>query len=200
MTLFYCRLADELGFLFGSACHKGAFFTSRRGASAILNWQKPASLVVPTPALHPISVRRQSRQRLSEFFLAAQRRTASAVKKKLPKENPWKGFSLDSFPNRGAAALRHPGAFKWGPRPSLPLGEGGPAKRGRMRDREHSPFALQYDSAPRPSSASLRSAPSPRGRQGCVPHPTPNRGGACRAKRSPRRPAPEIRCSATRSL
>ena len=69
------------------------------------NWQKPASLVVPTPALHPISVRRQSRQRLSEFFLAAQRRTASAVKKKLPKENPSKGFSLDSFGNKRAAAL-----------------------------------------------------------------------------------------------
>ena len=74
------------------------------------NWQKPASLVVPTPALHPISVRRQSRQRLSEFFLAAQRRTASAVKKKLPRGNPWKGFPLDSFPNRGAAfsAMRSP--------------------------------------------------------------------------------------------
>ena len=69
-----------------------------------------------------------------------------------------------------------------------------------MRDREQSPFALQYDSAPRPSSASLRSAPSPRGRQGCVSHPTPNRGGACRAKRSPRRNAPEICCSAQRSL
>ena len=53
-----------------------------------LNWQEPASLVVPTP-----------------FFLAAQRRTASAVKKKLPKENPSKGFSLDSFGNKRAAAL-----------------------------------------------------------------------------------------------
>ncbi len=52
------------------------------------NWQEPASLVVPTP-----------------FFLAAQRRTASAVKKKLPKENPSKGFSLDSFGNKRAAAL-----------------------------------------------------------------------------------------------
>ena len=60
---------------------------------------------LPTPALHPISVRRQSRQRLSEFFLAAQRRTAAAVKKKLPKENPWEGFSLDSFGNKRAAAL-----------------------------------------------------------------------------------------------
>ena len=39
------------------------------------------------------------------FFLAAQRRTASAVKKKLPKENPSKGFSLDSFGNKRAAAL-----------------------------------------------------------------------------------------------
>ena len=72
------------------------------------NWQKPASLVVPTPALHPISVRRQSRQRLSEFFLAAQRRTASAVKKKLPKGNPWEGFPLGSFGNRGARPLWHP--------------------------------------------------------------------------------------------
>ena len=42
------------------------------------------------------------------FFLAAQRRTASAVKKKLPKGNPWKGFPLDSFPNRGARPLWHP--------------------------------------------------------------------------------------------
>ena len=39
------------------------------------------------------------------FFLAAQRRTASAVKKKLPKENPWEGFSLNSFGNKRAAAL-----------------------------------------------------------------------------------------------
>ena len=38
-------------------------------------------------------------------FLAAQRRTASAVKKKLPKENPWEGFSLDSFGSKRAAAL-----------------------------------------------------------------------------------------------
>ena len=39
------------------------------------------------------------------FFLAAQRRTASAVKKKFPKGNPSKGFSLDSFGNKRAAAL-----------------------------------------------------------------------------------------------
>ena len=38
-------------------------------------------------------------------FLAAQRRTASAVKKKLPKENPSKGVSLDSFGNKRTAAL-----------------------------------------------------------------------------------------------
>ena len=53
-----------------------------------VNWQKPSSRVHSTPR-----------------FLAAQRRTASAVKKKLPKENPWEGFSLNSFGNKRAAAL-----------------------------------------------------------------------------------------------
>ena len=48
---------------------------------------------------------RQLVQLPTPFFLAAQRRTASAVKKKLPKENPWEGFSLDSFGNKRAAAL-----------------------------------------------------------------------------------------------
>ena len=42
------------------------------------NWQKPASRVIPTP-----------------FFLAAQRRTASAVKKKLPKQ---KGLGPSDIP------------------------------------------------------------------------------------------------------
>ena len=82
------------------------FVFSYRGAGARVILAEACQLVhFPTPALHPISVRRQSRQRLSEFFLAAQRRTASAVKKKLPKENPWEGFSLDSFENKRAAAL-----------------------------------------------------------------------------------------------
>ena len=82
------------------------FVFSYRGAGARVILAEPCQLVhFPTPALHPISVRRQSRQRLSEFFLAAQRRTASAVKKKLPKENPWEGFSLDSFGSKRAAAL-----------------------------------------------------------------------------------------------
>ena len=48
---------------------------------------------------------RQLVQLPTPFFLAAQRRTASAVKKKLPKENPSKGFSLDSFGNKRAASL-----------------------------------------------------------------------------------------------
>ena len=39
------------------------------------------------------------------FFLAAQRRTVSAVKKKLPKGNPWEGFPLDSFGNKRVATL-----------------------------------------------------------------------------------------------
>ena len=82
------------------------FVFSYRGAGARVILAEACQLVhFPTPALHPISVRRQSRQRLSEFFLAAQRRTASAVKKKLPKENPSKGFSLDSFGNKRAVAL-----------------------------------------------------------------------------------------------
>ena len=82
------------------------------------NWQKPASLVVPTPALHPISVRRQSRQRLSEFFLAAQRRTASAVKKKLPKGTPWKGFLWTPPETEGPRSLWHPGAARYRDFPS----------------------------------------------------------------------------------
>ena len=73
-------------------------------------------------------------------------------------------------------------AFPWGPIPPIRgkcpegtkrVGTGGPAKRGRMRDREQSPFASQYDSAPRPSSASLRSAPSPRGRHFDAPPQAP---------------------------
>ncbi len=48
---------------------------------------------------------RQLVQLPTPFFLAAQRRTALAVKKKLPKENPWEGFSLDSFGSKRAAAL-----------------------------------------------------------------------------------------------
>ena len=85
------------------------------------NWQKPASLVVPTPALHPISVRRQSRQRLSEFFLAAQRRTASTVKKKLPKGTPWKGFLWTPPETEGPRSLWHPGAARYRDFPSRAL-------------------------------------------------------------------------------
>ena len=74
------------------------FVFSYRGAGARVILAETCQLVhFPTP-----------------FFLAAQRRTASAVKKKLPKENPSKGFSLDSFGNRGAAAPLAPQAARYG--------------------------------------------------------------------------------------
>ena len=86
------------------------FVFSYRGAGARVILAETCQLVhFPTPALHPISVRRQSRQRLSEFFLAAQRRTASAVKKKLPKENPWKVFSGLFRKQRGSGLSGTPG-------------------------------------------------------------------------------------------
>ena len=158
------------------------------------NWQKPASLVVPTPALHPISVRRQSRQRLSEFFLAAQRRTASAVKKKLPNGNPWKGFPLDSFPNRGARPLWHP---------ELP-GTDSVTNRACSRTFEYS-LVEGYDKLGRPNSAqskfslkiSLRGAAFSAMRSP-VPHCSPPRKDFCRAKMPCGGQVFQICCSAGR--
>ena len=66
-------------------------------AGASFNWQRPASLVVSTP-----------------FFLAAQRRTASTVKKKLPKGTPWKGFLWTLPETEGPRSLWHPGAARRG--------------------------------------------------------------------------------------
>ena len=134
--------------------------------------------IFSTPALHPISVRQQSCQRLSEFFLAAQRRTASAVKKKLPKGNPSKGFSLDSFPNRGARPLWHPG---------LP-GTAGCTNRACLRTFEHS-VVEGYDKLGTPDSAQSKFPLeiSLRGGfhfcdEGPVPHRSPPRKDFCRAK------------------
>ena len=64
-------------------------------------WQYPASLVVSTP-----------------FFLAAQRRTASTVKKKLPKGTPWKGFLWTPPETEGPRSLWHPGAARYRDFPS----------------------------------------------------------------------------------
>ena len=66
-----------------------------------INWQCPASLVVSTP-----------------FFLAAQRRTASTVKKKLPKGTPWKGFLWTLPETEGPRSLWHPGAARYRDFPS----------------------------------------------------------------------------------
>ena len=69
------------------------FVFSYRGAGARVILAEPCQLVhFPTP-----------------FFLAAQRRTASAVKKKLPKENPWKGFSGLFRKQRGSGPSGTPG-------------------------------------------------------------------------------------------
>ena len=170
-------------------------FTVVRDPGVRENWQKPASLVVPTPALHPISVRRQSRQRLSEFFLAAQRRTASAVKKKLPNGNPWKGFPLDSFPNRGARPLWHP---------ELP-GTDSVTNRACSRTFEYS-LVEGYDKLGRPNSAqskfslkiSLRGAAFSAMRSP-VPHCSPPRKDFCRAKMPCGGQVFQICCSAGRS-
>ena len=69
------------------------FVFSYRGAGARVILAETCQLVhFPTP-----------------FFLAAQRRTASAVKKKLPKENPWKGFLWTLPETEGQRPLWHPG-------------------------------------------------------------------------------------------
>ena len=73
-------------------------------AGASFNWQRPASLVVSTP-----------------FFLAAQRRTASTVKKKLPKGTPWKGFLWTPSETEGPRSLWHPGAAGYRDFPSWAL-------------------------------------------------------------------------------
>ena len=58
-----------------------------------VDWQYPSSRVDSTP-----------------FFLAAQRRTASTVKKKLPKGTPWKGFLWTLPETKGTAVPLAP----WG--------------------------------------------------------------------------------------
>ena len=62
-----------------------------------VDWQYPSSRVDSTP-----------------FFLAAQRRTASTVKKKLPKGTPWKGFLWTLPETEGPRSLWHPGAARHG--------------------------------------------------------------------------------------
>ena len=144
-------------------------------------------------------------------FLGVQERKRFAKERRRQRKPFGKGFLWTLSKNRGAAApqtlwgfkrvrVKHRAqAFPRGPIPPIRgkcpegtkrVGTGGPAKRGRMRDREQSPFASQYDSAPRPSSASLRSAPSPKGRQGCVRFPEPSKGSPC-GKGSWRRKASE---------
>ena len=66
-----------------------------------IDWQRPASRVDSTP-----------------FFLAAQRRTASTVKKKLPKGTPWKGFLWTLPETEGPRSLWHPGAARYRDFPS----------------------------------------------------------------------------------
>ena len=76
--LFFCQ---RQGIVFGSR-----FLTVAQAPE--VNWQKPASLVIRP---HASSLRKEAPCR--------------AAGKKLPKENPSKGFSLDSFGNKRAAAL-----------------------------------------------------------------------------------------------
>ena len=57
-------------------------------ASASLNWQKPASWFNSTP-----------------HFLAAQRSAVSSRREEVAQRKPLKGFPLDSFGNKRAAAL-----------------------------------------------------------------------------------------------
>ena len=170
-------------------------FTVVRDPGVRENWQKPASLVVPTPALHPISVRRQSRQRLSEFFLAAQRRTASAVKKKLPRGNPFKGFLWTPSQTEGRRPLWHP---------ELP-GTDSVTNRACSRTFEYS-LVEGYDKLGRPNSAqskfslkiSLRGAAFSAMRSP-VPHCSPPRKDFCRAKMPCGGQVFQICCSAGRS-
>ena len=170
-------------------------FTVVRDPGVRENWQKPASLVVPTPALHPISVRRQSRQRLSEFFLAAQRRTASAVKKKLSRGNPFKGFLWTPSQTEGRRPLWHP---------ELP-GTDSVTNRACSRTFEYS-LVEGYDKLGRPNSAqskfslkiSLRGAAFSAMRSP-VPHCSPPRKDFCRAKMPCGGQVFQICCSAGRS-
>ena len=90
---FYCRARQRRGFLAGPVV---------QGPGG--DWQCPASLVVSTP-----------------FFLAAQRRTASTVKKKLPKGTPWKGFLWTPPETEGPRSLWHPGAARYRDFPSWAL-------------------------------------------------------------------------------
>ena len=94
---------------FFAACQQRGLFAAERGSEGLfwagpvvqgpgVDWQYPVSLVVSTP-----------------FFLAAQRRTASTVKKKLPKGTPWKGFLWTLPETEGPRSLWHPGATRHGP-------------------------------------------------------------------------------------
>ena len=62
-----------------------------------VNWQKPSSRVHSTPR-----------------FLAAQRSAVSSLGEEVAQREPLKGLPLDSFPNRGARPLWHPGAARYG--------------------------------------------------------------------------------------
>ena len=80
-------------FWYAASPAASGFFTGPVVQGPGVDWQCPASLVVSTP-----------------FFLAAQRRTASTVKKKLPKGTPWKGFLWTPPETEGPRSLWHPGA------------------------------------------------------------------------------------------
>ena len=88
-------------FWYAASPAASGFFTGPVVQGPEVDWQCPASLVVSTP-----------------FFLAAQRRTASTVKKKLPKGTPWKGFLWTLPETEGPRSLWHPGAARYRDFPS----------------------------------------------------------------------------------
>ena len=91
-------------FWYAASPAASGFFTGPVVQGPEVDWQCPASLVVSTP-----------------FFLAAQRRTASTVKKKLPKGTPWKGFLWTLPETDGPWSLWHPGATRYRDFPSWAL-------------------------------------------------------------------------------
>ena len=72
----------------------------------LIFWQKPASLLFSTPALHPISVRQRSCQRLSERFLSAKRSAVSSRREEVAG-----AAALRRSSNKRAAALLNSWGF-----------------------------------------------------------------------------------------
>ncbi len=102
-------------------------------------------------------------------FLAAQRSAVSSRREEIAQRKPFQGFPLDSFGNRGARPLCHPGVAR---HRRLPMERLHAFPRGKVASRSEvglgsgSSIKPHYriDGALRPSSASRWSVHSPEGK------------------------------------